>query len=149
MKVVVMKMLLMMLSFSTYAQVKVRITDWTRKVAMFANGYWDNKWADEVIRQIGADEFDKVKMAAGKQIVPKEMRTIKSIVLKDTAGLFKHLNELNMYKIATYSSVGSTGKVFEMAILKVPYRGNEDWDANAKWDVLYFFIENRFVEERK
>ncbi|MRG45845.1 hypothetical protein GFS24_12015 [Chitinophaga sp. SYP-B3965] len=128
-------------------QNKVRITNWKRTVYRFAPDYWDNKQQDEIVAKIGQEEFEKMKAFADKPVVPAEMSMISGKARKDSVAQSERLNRLNIYRIATYTHVSKSGKVFEMAVLHVPYEENRAWDDQVKWGPLYFFIENRFVEE--
>lgn len=155
MRKIVMFVLLLMAGYYCNAQngsyngslnERVRITKWGQKVFGFPDNYWNNKWSEEIIEKIGEEEFEKAKSSLKGYDLPVEMSMISGIKMVDTAALYKRMDRLKMYRIATYTQGGEGGKIFEMAILRVPYEDNKEWEGNAKWGVLYFFIENKYVE---
>jgi hypothetical protein len=146
------------LSQTSIKQVKgdstVKIKDWNQVAMMYGDNYWNDK-ADGIIRQIGKEEFEKVKAFSDYKKKPCQM-TLFCEIKKDGApkrmkldSLHKKLSMLKAYKIATYPNVHKDGVVKMEVILRVPYEENKDWDGDAKWDTVYFTIDEDYVEGKR
>lgn len=129
---------------------KVYITNWGRKLFGLLPGFWEGVWVNDIQKQVGELEFQKIKELTlkGRIPAPPEMSVLinNGTGIADTAVLYKNLSRLNMYRIASFTQINTKGTRFEMAILTVPYEENKDWDKNVKWDSLYFFIQNKYVK---
>jgi len=121
------------------------VTDWGRTIYLFPDKYWGNK-SDEIVRQVGIDEFNKIIKFSHRDNIPCEMQIFcedkNGIPKKNSDSLAAKQSRLKVYKIATYKHNDK-----EYAILRVPYSGNESWDISARWDTVYFVIQNRFLKD--
>lgn len=137
-------------ALSCYAQQApqpVRVKDWGQRIMMFIPDYWQDAKADEIIKQIGPAEFEKFKEFSDVNKIPGQMVLFNGRSMKDPVALYEKMNGLKLYRIAVYRHAPD-GDI-PMAILKVPYSENAHWDPDAKWNVIYFVVANRAVEEVK
>jgi hypothetical protein len=123
---------------------QVRITNWHRITVMFDENFWE-KSRDEIVKQIGESEFEKVKANSGFSGVPSEMSLYDGRKRRDTSELYPKLAQLNLYHIATIPNTGSKGGNF--AILRCPYAENKNWDVAVKWDTVYFVLHESYIEK--
>lgn len=125
---------------------EVKVSDWNKKIFLFPDDYWENK-TEQIEKQIGKDEFNRVKIYSITKNVPDEMEIFSKGKLADTAVLNKALNQLHVYKIATYTHFSNDGiNRGDYAILRVPYTENKTWNSNSKWDTVYFIIPVEYLK---
>lgn len=125
----------------------VRVTDWNHRNVVPAKEPW-SKDSLNIVKQIGPEEFEKVKNNCDMYTWPTVMSPIQSGRLMK-GELTRKLNKLKVYKIATYSLTTYQGVDYTKAILRIPYSENKNWDSTAKWDVTYFIVDAEHVEEIK
>ena len=118
----------------------VKVKNWGEKLFLFPPNYWENKY-EEIVAQIGADEFEKVKKFSYYQNIPSQMTIFDGRKIVDTVTLYKKFDQLKVQHIATFTHFTRAGiNRGKFAILRVPYKGNANWDTAAKWDTVYFVI---------
>lgn len=115
---------------------QVKVKDWGKQFVAFPADYWEDEKADSIIKQIGKVEYDN--FIANYRKLPKEMQLFGGGNMKRPTELYPKLDKLKMYHIATYRHL-SDGDM-PIAILKVPYDENKNWDPEVKWDTAYFVI---------
>jgi hypothetical protein len=129
----------------------VRISDWARTIFIFPPQYWDKNKTDMITRQVGADEYEKIKTYSDYRNIPCQFLLFcedrDGSPLKNMDTLRQRMNKLNAYRIATYFHTNNKNETVEWAILRVPYEKNKSWDPDAKWDTIYFAIRNSMVAE--
>jgi hypothetical protein len=128
---------------------QVRVSDFGRLIMLFPDNYWENK-KNQIIKQIGIDEFQKVKTYSARENIPCQMQLFCED--KDGSGkknldsLKKKQEKLIVYKIATFRHIDKNGiNRGEYCILRVPYNENKTWDNTALWDTVYFVIRKDVV----
>lgn len=125
----------------------IKVKDWGQMSMTIVDEIWNNS-EREIITQIGKVEYRKVRENYSWQSIPAEMSNFAGGKKKDKNTYHEKMNKLKvMYKIATYTSSFQGKDWGKYVILKVPYAGNEDWDTNVKWDVVYFIFTEGAVEE--
>jgi hypothetical protein len=124
----------------------VKVKDWNKKLFMIHDTYWDND-AKEIISKIGEDEYNKVKVYSDYKTIPDQMSLMVNGTKANIPVLYKNLDRLKMYKIATYRHINEEKEDRGVwAIIKVPYDENKEWDSKVKWEHLYFIIPDELVE---
>jgi len=79
--------------------------------------------------------------------IPSQMTIFDGNERKDIKQLNKKLDSLKIvYKIASFTHFPKGLEPRRYIILKVPYKGNEDWDRSAKWDTVYFILRAESLE---
>ena len=123
----------------------VHVKDWGKMKMMIGNDIWNNA-ENEIISQIGKDEYTVVKKKYDYKSLPLEMSLFNLENRKNVTKYYEKLSNLKLFRIAGFA-VNSNGKdLGRNAILKVPYKGNEKWDMNVKWDSVYFVINEEAIE---
>jgi hypothetical protein len=136
---------------NTYSQTQtkplVKVNQWGNRALYILDGFF-NETKDDIINQVGEEEYNKIKTNSQSSSWPKEFNTEYGQSDDDEKKFYEKLNKLKMYKIATYQHKYN-GNVFEKyVILKIPYHTNEFWDSNVKWDKdVYFILNESDVEE--
>ncbi|WP_316787952.1 hypothetical protein [Pedobacter frigoris] len=134
---------------------KVRITDWSQKTYAFPTGieYWNSVDTTALMTAISPKEFQKIKAFTAYNILPypteMSVLSLSGTDARDPVTLYKKLDKLKIYRIASFIHTGATGKKFNQSIVIAPYAENKDWDPAAKWDTLYIFINSKYVEPLK
>jgi hypothetical protein len=130
--------------------IRIRVTDWRQVAFMLTPNYWNDMKANEIRSQIGNEEFEKMKVYSDYLNIPCQFLIYcerrDGSAKKEINVLGEKLSKLNAYRIAIFHHTNSKNKTFELAILRVPYSQNKDWDPEAKWDTVYFIIDNALVE---
>lgn len=129
----------------------VKIKDWMKTAFSLPEHFWEDNKKDELIKQIGVQEFEKVKIYSQRNFIPCQMQVfcedLDGSRKKDINLLKKKMNSLKAYKIASYSHWYGGEYWGQYSIIKVPYINNKDWDSTAKWEVVYFIIPEKYTEE--
>lgn len=129
---------------------RARVTNWKKGLILWVTrpNYWESK-SSEIIRQIGNNEFEKVKAFSGRNI-PCQMQLFCEDVdgkpKKEINAFSRKLDRLVFYKIAEYATHEGEAGMKKNAILRVPYSENKDWDETASWDTVYLIVKNDYVE---
>lgn len=121
----------------------VHVNNWGKKSLGFSEDFWDGK-KNEIINQIGEDEFNKVLKNCDYTAVPRQLT---GMFIKDKKGFHKKLDSLKVYEIATFSHFYQEKDWGKYSILWCPYNVNKNWDSTVKWDDVYFIIEKDAVDE--
>jgi hypothetical protein len=127
------------------------VSDWAHTIWLFPDDYWDKK-SQEIIKQIGNAEFEKVKKFSHRDYIPCQLQQFcedkDGRPKKNLDSLCKRKTELNVYKIATFMHHSNNGVLKgPYAVIRVPYEENKNWDPTAKWDTVYFVIEDKYIKE--
>ena len=130
------------LSFPVQGE-RVTVTNWGSRCIYIVSDAYFNQTKDSIIAKIGADEFNAMAAGCTRNAWPNGFYDGDAL---DDAAAKKKLNQLKMYRIATYQHIFN-GKVFERyAILRIPYQGNEEWDRNVTWEGnRYFLLQEKDV----
>ena len=124
----------------------VRVKDWGIMKILLLDEIWKNAEA-EIVSQIGTSEFDSVKKKYDYRSVPPAMSIATAENRRNKQKYFEKLSELKLYKIASFSERAKGKEWGRLAILEVPYKGNEEWDVNVKWDTVYFIVPELAIEQ--
>lgn len=127
----------------------VQVTDWKSRGYLFSDiDDFLSTSQDTIIRNIGIEEFKKIKQFCNIQAWPEALRP-RTDFYKDTAArrvFFEKMDKLKMYKIASCQNLSHGRDHGRCVILRVPYKSNESWDLNAKWDTVYFILDEKSVK---
>jgi hypothetical protein len=130
--------------------VKVNVINWGATALFLAENYWSTEKSEQIIRQVGIEEFKQLITFSNRSNIPCQMQSfcedINGKPKRDKEEYYAAMNRLNIYKIATYTFTNRNGKKFEKCILKVPYNENTSWDQTARWDAVYFIASPEIVE---
>jgi hypothetical protein len=125
---------------------KVKVKNWGQRIYVFPPNYWDNKH-DQIVAQIGDDEFENVKKFSHHNYMPKQMQIFDGKRIVDSVALNKKMSLLNLHLIATFTHITPKGiNRGRWAILRAPYMDNTKWDTTVKWDTVYFVINISEIE---
>ncbi|UEG49376.1 hypothetical protein LK994_12110 [Ferruginibacter lapsinanis] len=121
---------------------QVKVTNWGSRAIYIMGGYF-KETKDEIVSQTGEALFEEIENKCSSAAWPAALNDMDS---EDSIVTAK-MNRLKLYRIATYQHKFN-GNVFDKyVILEVPYVGNEDWDANVKWEgSVYFIIKEKDIE---
>lgn len=140
--------ILSIFSLEGFSQTKGELVNFRtdRRAFFFAQEFFEaNK--EQIVKQIGEEEFNEVVKFSSMPSWPKEMQY--DLKQKDDStwrrNYYKRLSKLNVYKICTFENAVSSEKE-KQVILRVPYSENKDWDPASKWDIVYFVIEKQHVK---
>lgn len=127
-----------------------KVTNWGMRGLMFTETFY-NETKDSIIAQIGIDEFEKVKVYCSVLKWPSSMQPkFGRMNAEEQKTMGDRLDKLHMYKIAAYQHYYDGKKMERFSILRVPYEENKNWDSTAKWDTVYFVVqEEESVKELK
>ena len=151
-------LLLCTISFATFCSAQtpkvqksdtifVRITNWGAKSMNIGEAVWSAA-SDQIISQVGELKFRKIKSNYAWNVLPGQMSVFDGKKVKPMKEYSKKMDSLPlMYRIATFDHISSGKNWGKVAIIEVPYKGNESWDPKAKWDVVYFVLEANAVKE--
>lgn len=134
---------------------KVIVTNWSQSIFLLPANYWnDGKKGPEIISQLGEDGFEHVKKFSDARNIPCEFLIFcedrDGSPKKDLDSLAARKSQLNVFRVATYKHHSKDGNIYSMAILSVPYEQNKSWSRQgAKWDTIYFLVDNNLVKEAK
>jgi hypothetical protein len=132
------------------ASKRIHVSDWRQVTFMFSPGYWEGKKVEELTSQLGRAEFEKVKIYSDHVNIPCQFLLFcenrDGSALKNLDTLHMKLSKLNVYRVAIFHHTNYQNTTFKFALLHVPYLKNKDWDLDAKWDTVYFVIDNALVE---
>ena len=120
------------------------VTDWGHKIMMYGMDYWTDDMKLHMLTQMSEREFEKVK--SSPKNTPCAMTIFCGKKMKSLDSLNFRLSKLKLYKIATYVKKEKDHNV-SMAVIRVPYEGNESWDEDATWDTAYFLIPDKYIRE--
>jgi hypothetical protein len=119
----------------------VKVSDWNSRGIFILESFFEET-KDDLVAQIGIEEFEVLKMKCSSSAWPSEMDAGFELTEEQEAAFYEHLNTLEMYRIATYVHKFK-GRVFEKtAVLRVPYEGNESWSEGVVWEGNVYFILN-------
>lgn len=127
---------------------KVAVTDWGEVGYFFPANYWNETKSKEVISNIGADHFEKVKMYSNFRMIPCQFLIFCGTgKKKPIPELSEKLSKLTAYELTSFHNIPDDGvDRGEVSIIMVPYKGNENWDADATWDTVYFLVNKNLVK---
>lgn len=128
--------------------IPVRITNWGDRGRLIAENFF-TETKDSIISQIGSEEFEKVKKYSSVFSWPKSLQgkiwyKSDSLMKKE---FHRKLDKLKVYQIANYCHYWEGSKDSRFSIIRVPYSDNMDWDKEAKWDTVYFIVQERSVKK--
>jgi hypothetical protein len=130
---------------------RVRVAGWSDMIFIFPPNYWDEKKREYIIRQVGENEFEKMKLFSDYRNIPCPFLVFcedrDGSARKELDSLCAKFDKLNVYRIASYFHTDAKNQTVEWAILRVPYESNKEWDPDAKWDRVYFVVTNSLVSE--
>ena len=126
----------------------VRVTNWGKRTMFVAKDFWNNK-ESSIIKQIGKVEYEKMLKNFDSESIPSQMTIFANGKLNDRATVYKRLNQLKIYQIATFNHTYKGKNYEDYAILRCPYVENMKWDSSAKWDTIYFIVAVNAVEKIK
>jgi hypothetical protein len=135
-------------SFSASIEKEVSVTDWNAIGLLFVPEFFEQN-RDTLVRQIGAQEFEKVIKFGNILGWPRSMQ-YKPGQQKDTIAqklYFERLSRLKMYKVASWQQHYNNQQTYRYALLRVPYVVNIAWDKDSKWDTVYFIIKESALKE--
>ncbi|AXY76086.1 hypothetical protein D3H65_19780 [Paraflavitalea soli] len=158
MKIIASTLLLIALTVASYAQNSGRsiannkpvfVKHWMKTLLMFNKEFWNDNKVQEIVSQIGEEEFKKVQKFSGSDNIPSQFSFPYVMVeLKGDSLLYQKRNsQLKVYKIASYKHYWNNQFWGNYAILRVPYTENKNWDSTLKWDTVYFVIPEQYIEE--
>ncbi len=125
--------------------VLVNVIDWgSRSLIMLTDAFF-NETKDSIILQIGEQEFDKMKNKCSTSGWPEGF--YKSGLSDDEENIFHAtLNNLKMYKIATFTHIYNGIAFSPHVILRIPFEENKSWNPGIKWEEdIYFLMEEKDV----
>ncbi len=123
----------------------VRVLDWGSRSIMLGTSFF-NETKDSIILRIGQEEFDEMKSKCSSSGWPEGI--YKSGLSDEEDKAFdQKLNELKMYKIASFTHKYN-GKTFDRyVILRVPFEENKLWDPPMQWgDNIYFLLKEKDIQ---
>jgi hypothetical protein len=127
----------------------MKVTDWNKRCVVFNPDCWAME-EQAILKQITSEEYDRMLKFGIMPAWPKQV-WISPYISKDTIRArecYEKLNRLKMYKIATFEHFTKDGRSWgNMVILKIPYQENQDWDQEAKWDIIYFIFPESAVSD--
>jgi hypothetical protein len=130
---------------------KVQITDWKKVAYVVVDDFWKST-KDQIIKQVGKDEFEKIKTFSGRN-VPCAMQIFcedkDGSPKKNIDSLANKQSKLTVFKIADFIYTNERGKQFGYSVLRVPYENNKDWDPNVNWDTVYFLVRDNLISQIK
>ncbi len=127
---------------------EVTVTDWQVMSMRMGPEVWANG-KTEIVSQIGEAEFEAVKNNNDHRTIPPAMSAATKENRRNNPEYFKKLDRLHLYKIASFMHRSNGQDWGRMSILKAPYKGNEGWDAEVKWDSVYFILPDSVVTVKK
>lgn len=127
--------------------VPVKVTNWQERVLMINDSVME-QIKDSITSIIGEAEYEKFKANSTAFKWPtaiggKMWRRADSLLRREHN---EKLGRLHVYQIASYQHVWEGVTRIKYAILRVPYKGNEDWDKEVKWDTIYFMVDEKCVQ---
>lgn len=157
MKIIISILLLALFITISYAQntstyiannKPVFVKHWMKTMLMLNKEFWKDNKVQEIIDQIGEEEFKKVQKFSGSINIPIQFSFPYVMTeLKGDSVLYQQRNsKLKVYKIASYKHYWNNKLWGNYAILRVPYTENASWDNRLKWDTIYFVIPEQFIE---
>src|ERR1044071_6631839 len=123
----------------------VYVSDWGMMTMMATDSFWIKAQA-QIVSQIGSNEFNAVKTHFSYLQVPREMSFALPENLKNKCGFYRNMTRLNMEKIAAFTDYEKGKYMEKYVIMRVPYKGNEEWNKNVKWDTVYFVIHEEATD---
>jgi hypothetical protein len=125
----------------------VRVTNWGTKSMNIGESVW-NKANDQIVSQVGELKLRQIKSNYEWNILPGQMSIFDGKKVKSMEEYSSKMDSLQvMYRIATFNNLSGGKNWGKLAIIEVPYKGNENWDTKAKWDVVYFIVDANAVKE--
>lgn len=125
----------------------VTVKNWGEVAFFIPEGYWTEKKVAEIVKQIGYEEFERVKLYLRHDNIPCALLLFCNGVKKELDKFTAKLQSLKVFEIANYQNFSPSGELRDdNSILMVPYKGNEKFDITAKWDKVYFIIERKYLE---
>ena len=128
---------------------KVAVTNWAEVAYYLPAGFWNETKSKEIISNIGAEHFEKVKTYSDLNMIPCQFLIFcGSGKKKPIPELRTKLEKLTAYELTSFHNITNDGvDRGQISILMVPYKGNEKWDADATWDTVYFLINKNLVTQ--
>lgn len=132
--------------------VKVKVKNWGTRGRILMPAYF-TLMEPKVVAQVGKEEFEKIKAFSNSDSWPVAMQG--SMTLNGAGGVdsiqrhqafYRKLDELKLYQVAKFNFTKDGVDWGNRVILRVTYKGNENWDRNAKWDTVYFILREDAVE---
>ena len=128
---------------SSQKETLVSIMDFD-KVALFI-GFDETK--DEIIKQIGLMEFDSVKKYSAVNSWPEEFAPKMRQTKEEKEQFLKRINELKLFEIASYIHKYKGEEFGSFAIIRIPYKENENWNSEVKWEgCRYFILPEKYIQ---
>jgi hypothetical protein len=127
----------------------VRVGNWGSLTMKIGDATW-SKIKDQIIHQVGEEKYQKIRSNYDYKSLPEQMSLFDGKKMRALDEFSKKLDNLKlMYKVATYDHISNGVNWGKRVILEVPYKGNEAWDSTAKWDTVYFLLDEAAVKEQK
>jgi hypothetical protein len=126
----------------------VKVLDWQQRGMINGDDLYEHT-KDEIIRQIGAEEFVQFEKHDDIYGWPTSLR-FNLFDRRDTTErriVEENFKKLKVYKIATYNHVFDGKDWGKYVILKAPYTENSFLDSPGKWDAIYFLMKEKYVQE--
>ncbi|THU40468.1 hypothetical protein FAM09_11445 [Niastella caeni] len=118
----------------------VKVVNWKNKAMLIIDEIWEQA-KNEIVLQVGEEKYKEIRRNYDWKSIPSQMTIFDGNRRRTVIELSKKLDSLKcLYKIATFSAQAKGGIPINIAIVEVPYKGNEDWDPKAKWNVVYFLL---------
>ncbi len=125
----------------------VQVLDWSQRGIVQSGNFFDETY-DQIIKQIGKEEFEKVKKYGNVHGWPEKLKT-NLFDQTDTAStrfISENFKKLHVYKIATYTHYLEGKDWGRYVILKAPYRENDFLESTGNWDAIYFIMEEKYTK---
>ena len=129
--------------------IEVSVQNWGKKAMFLPENFWSENKSQEIINQIGAKEFQKVKTYSDSKNIPCEFLIFCGVKKREPEELYAELDRLHVYELATFKQYNSSWEYKGVySVLSVPYNENENWNKGVRWDTIYFIIERTMVKQR-
>jgi hypothetical protein len=122
----------------------VHVTSWGKKSIGFSSDFWNDSKKEEIVKQIGKEEYNKVIKNCDYTSTPKQLSGMNNV--KNKNEYYKKMDSLKVYEIATFTHFYQGKDWGKYSILWCPYNENANWDSSVKWDNVYFIIPQNVVE---
>ncbi|MBL0069391.1 MAG: hypothetical protein IPP39_13155 [Chitinophagaceae bacterium] len=121
------------------------VKDWGSRSIMILNAFFEET-KDSIISQIGEEEFDEMKSNCSSSGWPQGVYS-SGMSDEDEVAFDRKLNELKMYRIASYTHKYN-GKIFDRyVIVRVPFEENKNWNPSIQWKGnIYFLLKEKDIE---
>lgn len=142
--------LILMASVNCFSQSKkapeaVQVTEWKKTAFMISDHFW-NTAKDDLIKQLGAEGYEKAIKYSKPEYMPKEMHLmLDGTHMRSREEYWAKMSTLKTFVAARVKREQENGSANTKVLMMAPYSDNKNWDTNVKWDTVYFLVREEYV----